>query len=208
MAPPPAAPVPARLIDLPPSERERAVPILVDSFVGIYRWHAKRTLREVTSVRGAEIEGELVAVAMLERLVPEVGYVYYLAVASAHRRTGLGGLLLDDALDRFRRDGATIVYAAVPSDNTASLRLFQSRGLRVIERKELGYREGGLGAWGLRSRMRLVYGEVLLGRRLAGEDTVAAGPPTRGQVGSDDGPGAVSRDPTGPPTEPRRRGLT
>jgi ribosomal protein S18 acetylase RimI-like enzyme len=161
-----SAPGSVTLVDLPPEDRERAVPVLIDSFVGIYRWHAKRTLREVQAVRGAELDGALAGIAMLERLVPEVGYVYYIAVASAHRQKGIGGRLLDDALARFRRDGARVVYAAVQSDNAASRALFTSRGLRVVERKELGYQEGGLGAWGLRSRMRLVYGELLLGRRL------------------------------------------
>ena len=155
------------LLDLPPMARDRATPVLLDSFVGIYRWHAKRTLREVQRVRAAEIGGELVGVAMLERLAPEVGYVYYIAVASAHRKAGIGGRLLDDAIALFRQDGAEVLYAAVQSDNAPSLALFTSRGLRPVARKELGYQEGGLGAWGLRSRMRLVYGELLLGRRLA-----------------------------------------
>jgi ribosomal protein S18 acetylase RimI-like enzyme len=163
---PPAAAAPVTLIDLPSEARERAVPVLLDSFVGIYRWHAKRTLREVQVVRGAERDGELLGIAMLERLAPEVGYVYYIAVASAHRQEGIGGRLLDDATGRFRREGAQVLYAAVESDNVPSLALFTSRGLRVVERKEPGYQEGGLGAWGLRSRMHLVYGEVLLGRRL------------------------------------------
>jgi ribosomal protein S18 acetylase RimI-like enzyme len=172
-----SAPSPSvRLVDLPPSIRERGVPILIDSFVGIYRWHAKRTLREVQVVRGAELAGELVGLAMLERLVPQVGYVYYVAVASAHRKEGIGGVLLDDAIERFRADGAEVLYAAVESDNTASLALFTSRGLRLVERKEPGYQEGGLGASGLRSRMHLVYGEVLLGRRLKAEPSSRPGP--------------------------------
>jgi len=154
------------LVDLAPADRERAVPILIDSFVGIYRWHAKRTLREVQAVRGVEVDGALAGVSMLERLVPEVGYVYYVAVTPARRKQGIGGILLDDAIARFRREGAQVLYAAVQSDNVASIALFTSRGLRTVERKELGYQEGGLGAWGLRSRMRLVYGELLLGRRL------------------------------------------
>lgn len=103
---------------------------------------------------------------MLERLVPEVGYVYYIAVGREHRRQGVAGLLLDDALTLFRREGATIIYGAVEEDNVPSLALFRSRGFRLVERKELGYREGGLGAWGLRSQMMLVHGEVLFGRRL------------------------------------------
>jgi len=152
--------------DLDGEAREAAVPILIDSFVGIYRWHAKRTLRRVSLVRGAEVRGELRAVAMLERLVPGVGYVYYIAVAAAHRREGLGRLLLEDALTRFREEGLRIVYAAAEEDNAASIALFGAQGFRRIERDETSYLEGGLGAKGLRTRMMLVSGEILLGRTL------------------------------------------
>jgi len=154
------------LIDLVGDDRERAVPVIRDGFVGVYRWHAKRTLREVPIVRALELDGAVVAVSLLDRLVPQVGYVYYIAVLAAHRRRGLGARLLDDALDQFRQRAAEVVYAAVRSDNEASMNLFEHHGFRSVERKETGWREGGLGAWGLRSRMWLVPGETLLGLRL------------------------------------------
>jgi ribosomal protein S18 acetylase RimI-like enzyme len=154
------------IVDLVGPSRERAVPVLLDSFTGIYRWHAKRTLREVSVVRGLELDGELAGVAMLEVLAPTVGYVYYIAVRETARRRGVGGRLLDDSMARFEAQGATILYAAVEEDNAPSIALFLSRGFRPIGRDEKNYQEGGLGAWGLRSRMRLVWGEVLLGRRL------------------------------------------
>jgi len=160
-------PPPIELIDLPTQERERAVPVLKDGFIGIYRWHAKRTLRSATWVRAALLHGEIVAVSVLERLDPEVGYVYYLSTALSHRREGLGALLLDDALTLFRRERAVVAYGAAEEENEASIALFRSRGFRAVERKELSFREGGLGAWGLRSRMTLVGGEVLMGLRLS-----------------------------------------
>jgi ribosomal protein S18 acetylase RimI-like enzyme len=164
-----------QLIDLPPDERERAVPVIREAFVGIYRWHAKRTLKEVPRVRATLLGGEVVGVEMVELLTPEVGYVYYLAVASAHRHQGLGRVLLDDALSYFRTVGVKVVYAAAEQDNIPSLALFRSRGFRWVERRELGYQEGGLGAWGLRSRMRLVFGEILLGLRLDGSLATSSG---------------------------------
>ena len=170
----PADPAGGAIVDLEGTARERAVPIVIDSFTGIYRWHAKRTLREVSRVRAFEVAHEAVGVAMLERLAPEVGYVYYLAVRTAWRHRGVGRALLDDAITGFDRSGVRVVYAAAEEDNASSLALFRSRGFRAVERDEPGYREGGLGAWGLRSRMRLVYGEVLLGRRLAPEPTTTA----------------------------------
>lgn len=164
------------LSDLLGGARERAVPILKEGFVGIYRWHAKRTLREVPIVRAAEVDGAILGVSLLERLVPEAGYVYYLAVAQAHRHRGIGGVLLDDALRIFRRDGAQVVYGAVEEENQASLALFRSRGFRPVERKETSYRDGGLGAWGLRRRMWLVGGEVLMGFRIAPAPASSEGP--------------------------------
>jgi len=157
---------PTTLVDLPPASRERGVPLVRDGFVGIYRWHAKRTLREVPIARAAERSGELVGLSLLDLLVPEVGYVYYLIVLGTERGRGLGGRLLDDALAIFRARDVEVVYAAVRSDNAPSLRLFQRRGFRSVERKETSWKDGGLGAWGLRSRMRLVPGELLLGLRL------------------------------------------
>lgn len=162
------------LVDLNGDARERAMPVIRDGFVGIYRWHAKRTLREVPTVRAVEESGEVVAVSLLDRLVPEVGYVYYVAVLRSHRGRGLGRALLDDALRIFREGGAEVVYAAVQADNEPSRRLFERRGFRLVERKETGWREGGLGAWGLRSRMRLVPGEILLGLRLRAPRGAAA----------------------------------
>ncbi|HYB78038.1 MAG TPA: GNAT family N-acetyltransferase, partial [Thermoplasmata archaeon] len=153
-------------VDLVGPDRERAVPAIKDGFTGIYRWHAKRTLRFASKVRAAVVGNDVAAVSILERLAPEVGYVYYLATALSYRREGLGARLLDDALELFGREGASVVYAAAEEDNTASISLFRSRGFRPVERKERGYREGGLGAWGLRSRMTLVGGEVLFGLRL------------------------------------------
>lgn len=159
-----------RAIDLVGASRERAVPILIESFSGVYRWHAKRTLRRVSLVRAA-LEGEqLEGVSMLEELAPGVGYVYYIAVPPALRGRGLGGFLLDDALVHFRDRGLGIVYAAVEDENKSSRALFASRGFRLVRANEPGYREGGLGAWGLRSKMTVVSGEVLLGRRLERSD--------------------------------------
>jgi ribosomal protein S18 acetylase RimI-like enzyme len=99
-------------------------------------------------------------------------------VGETVRHQGIGGLLLDDALARFRSEGARIVYGAAEEDNTTSIALFRSRGFRVVERDEPGLKEGGLGAWGLRSRMMLVSGEVLLGLRLQAAVAPGADGPT------------------------------
>ncbi|MFY9716792.1 MAG: GNAT family N-acetyltransferase [Thermoplasmata archaeon] len=177
-----SAPRPA-MVDLMGPSRDRAIDALKQSFTGIYRWHAKRTLRDIASVRAIEIDGAVAGVAMTELLAPEVAYVYYLFVATAHRGHRLAGVLLDDALARFRQARAVVAYAACEEGNVPSLRLFRSRGFRLVERDEPGFRDGGLGAWGYRSRMRIVPGEVLLGVRLGSPDSPApsergSSPPT------------------------------
>ena len=45
--------------------RELAIPVLKEGFEGIYRWHAKRTLRSVGTVRAAWTGGQLAGVALL-----------------------------------------------------------------------------------------------------------------------------------------------
>jgi L-amino acid N-acyltransferase YncA len=127
-------------------------------------------------VRALEQEGEVVGAALLEMLRPEVGYVFYIFVASAARRSGGGGQLLDDALVWFRARKAWVVYAAAEEKNRASIALFRSRGFREVQKKERNWEEGGLGAWGLRSRMHVLSGEVLLGLdlRSAGVGTPAS----------------------------------
>ncbi len=163
------------LIDLEGPERERAVPVVRDGFEGIYRWHAKRTLHDIERVRALEVDATVVGVSMLEHLRPEVGYVYYVAVLTEWRRRGQASRLLDDALAWFSGSGVRVVYAAAEENNTASLALFRSRGFRVVDRNETRFSDGGLGAWGLRSRMRIVWGEVLLGLRLRPEPPAPSG---------------------------------
>lgn len=165
-ASPPGPPHGLQRVSLVGEERDRAIPILKESFVGIYRWHAKRTLRLADRVRALVLGEEVVAAAVLQRLAPEAGYVYYIFVGRAHRRQGLASLLLEEALALFRSEGAQVIYAAAEEDNAASIALFTRHGFRRVGRDEPGYREGGLGAWGLRSQMMVVSGEVLLGRRL------------------------------------------
>jgi L-amino acid N-acyltransferase YncA len=152
--------------------------VLKASFEGVLRWHAKRTLREVPLVLGIEREGTILGFALVETLVPEVGFVHYIAVSSADRRKGLGGILLDEAIRRFRAERVEVVFASIEGENRASQALFESRGFRATERKERTYRERGLGAWGLRSRMRVLSGEILFGRRIRAQRRASVVPLT------------------------------
>ena len=155
-----------RLRTLSRGSRKPAIPVLRDSFHGYYRWHAKRTLRDIERVRAAYRAREPVGISMVELLRPTVGYVNYLAIAPSRRGEGIGGVLLDDALAHFVRSRAGIVFAAAEKTNRASIRLLKSRGFRGTRVHERPRTEGGPGAWGLRSRMHLVAGEVVLARHV------------------------------------------
>ncbi|HKV89790.1 MAG TPA: GNAT family N-acetyltransferase [Thermoplasmata archaeon] len=154
------------IVELPGEDRARAIPVILDCFTGVYRWHAKRTLGEVSRVRASLSGNDVVGLAMLEVFDTEVGYVYYVAVRSDHRGRGIAGALLDDALALFRSEGRSVAYVATEEENVPMIAALARRGFRKVERRELGYAEGGLGAWGLRSRMTLVGGEILMGLRL------------------------------------------
>lgn len=156
--------------DLDGPDRELGLPVVLDAYTGIYRWHAKRTLRTVDLVRAIREDRRAVAISMLAFLAPEVGYVYYLLVLGSHRGRGLGGALFDDALRIFRTGGRRVAYIATGEENAPMMRLIARRGFRSVSRTERGYHEGGLGAWGIRSRMTVVPGETLFGRRLDAPD--------------------------------------
>src|SRR5438874_13777209 len=90
------------IIDAPTGERASLGWILEESFEGWYLMHSKRTLRDIELFRVAMSSGKAVGLVMLKTLEEKVGYVYYIAVAKAIRKKGIGKLLLEDALRHFR----------------------------------------------------------------------------------------------------------
>ncbi len=146
--------------DALPEEEGRLESILGESFDGWYLRHSRKTLREVEKVRVLRSEGTVVGLAMLKNLDDGVGYVYYLAVARAHRKKGFGGKLLDDALAFFASTGVTAVYASV--ENEEAMRLFESKGFRRTDFGEVSTRYGVFRAVSMYRSMLAVPGEVLL----------------------------------------------
>jgi GNAT superfamily N-acetyltransferase len=109
-------------------DRRDLLPILAESFSGVYLWHARRILLGRSAVLAAERHGSPVGLAMMKMLSPAVGYVYYLAVLPAERRNGIGGALLDGCLAWLASRGAGTTLAAVTRGNVPSERLIASRG--------------------------------------------------------------------------------
>ena len=87
--------------------------ILEESFEGWYLRHSKGKLLQLEVVRAAMASDTPVGLVMLKTLEPQVGYIYYIAVAKSHRRNGIARLLLGDSIGYFREGGVEEVYAGV-----------------------------------------------------------------------------------------------
>jgi ribosomal protein S18 acetylase RimI-like enzyme len=155
------------IVDVPAEDRGPLEKILEESFEGWYLRHSKGTLHDVDVVRAAVSSGVSVGLVMLKALEPEVGYVYYIAVAKANRRTGIARLLLRDALTRFRGSGVKEVFAGVEEDNGPSEGLFMAEGFTRTGFGELSRKHGMLHALNMYRMMVVVPGEVLLHKELS-----------------------------------------
>ncbi|HEV2389323.1 MAG TPA: GNAT family N-acetyltransferase [Nitrososphaerales archaeon] len=155
------------MVNVPKEGRARLLPILEESFEGMYLWHARRTLQGIELVRVARSpEGEDAGLAMLKVLAEGAGYVYYIAVPLRFRRQGIGGMLLDDALAQFAKRGVVEVYASVGEENAESKALFASRRFERLKGSDMSEKYGRIRALLMYREMMVVPGEMLLGRRL------------------------------------------
>ena len=153
--------------EVPKSERERLLPVLDDSFEGIYLWHARRTLQSIEQVVAARTpDQEDAGLAMLKTLDEDAGYVYYVAVPVRFRRQGVGARLVDYALAYFMGKRVPYVYASVEEDNPESKALFGSKGFERLKGSEMAGRYGRIRSLLMYREMMVVPGEILLGRRI------------------------------------------
>ena len=72
--------------------------------------------------------------------VADEGEIANLAVASTSRRRGIGGMLLDTALDAARTRDAASVYLEVRDSNQSAQSLYASRGFEQVMRRRRYYR--------------------------------------------------------------------
>ena len=154
--------LPVDIVDVPKEGRAALEQILHESFEGWYLRHSKGILRDSETVRAAISSGEPVGLIILKRLGPGVAYVYYIAVAMAHRRKGVAKTLLDDALGRFKAEGMTEVFTSVEEDNAPSAGLFTTEGFAPTNFAEVSRRYGPLRTLNMYRMMVAVPGEVLL----------------------------------------------
>ena len=155
------------IVDVLAGKRAGLEWILDESFEGWYLMHSKRTLRDIELVRAAMSSGRPVGLVMLKTLEGSVGYVYYIAVPRAHRKKGIGKLLLEDALRIFKASKVEEVFASVEEDNKPSEALFASEGFTRTSFGEVSKRHGNLHTLNMYRVMRVVPGEVLLRKGIA-----------------------------------------
>jgi len=155
------------IVDVPVGKRAGLEWILEESFEGWYLMHSKRTLRDVDMVRAAMSSGKPVGLVMLKTLDGNVGYVYYIAVARANRKTGIGKLLLDDALRIFSSSSVKEVFASVEKDNEPSEALFAADGFTRTSFGEVSKVHGSLHTLNMYRAMTVVPGEILLHKAIA-----------------------------------------
>jgi ribosomal protein S18 acetylase RimI-like enzyme len=150
------------ILDVPLDKRSTLDQVLDESFEGWYLRHSKKILGEVETVREARYSGEPVGLIMLKTLEETAGYVYYVAVARAHRAKGIAALLLKDALRFFVAKGVVEVFASVEKDNLPSERLFTAEGFVRTNLLEVSRGYGTIRALNMYRMMVVVPGEVLL----------------------------------------------
>ena len=154
------------IVDVPKRKRAGLEWILEESFEGWYLMHSKRTLRDIELVRVAVSSGKVVGLVMLKTLVESVGYVYYIAVAKASRKRGIGKLLLEDTMRYFKASSVEEVFASVEEDNEPSEALFASEGFTRTSFSEVSKKHGSLHTLNMYREMLVVPGEVLLRRAI------------------------------------------
>ena len=154
------------IIDVPKGKRAGLEWILGESFEGWYLMHSKRTLRDIELVRAAMSSGKAAGLVMLKTLGEGVGYVYYIAVAKASRKRGIGKLLLEDAMRYFKACSVKEVFASVEEDNEPSEALFASEGFTRTSFSEVSKKHGSLHTLNMYREMLVVPGEVLLRRAI------------------------------------------
>ena len=124
-------------------------------------------LKDIETVRAAQLSGIRVGLVMVRNVEPGVGYVYYIAVARESRRRGVARLLLEDAIDRFQKAGVKEVFASAETENIPSEKLFESEGFTRTNFGEVSKKYGRLHSMDMYMKMLVVPGEVLLHKEIA-----------------------------------------
>jgi len=120
----------------------RVVSLESEAFTDAWTWSSFQNLlgdpRALFAV-ACDAEG-LVQGYVVAWYVADEGEVANLAVAPASRQRGIGGRLLDAALDEARTRGVSSVYLEVRDSNDVARALYASRGFVQVTRRRRYYR--------------------------------------------------------------------
>ena len=164
--------------DVPAHARRSLRPIVDESFTGLYRWHARRTLRSVAYVRKATGNNALVGVTMSTMVGNGVGYIFYAAVIPPLRGRGIGGAILDDALQALRAKGAREIFACARTRNMPAVRLLLSRHFARTSFPALAFTKGFAEAVRLWVKMVAAPGEKVYVGEFSGQPASQLGTTT------------------------------
>lgn len=96
------------------------------------------TVRYVVAQVGDDVVGHAVV-----SVVADLSELQRIAVATAHRRTGVATSLLEEAADLARAEGADRLLLEVREDNAGAIAFYRARGFVEIDRRPRYYRDGG-----------------------------------------------------------------
>ena len=89
----------------------------------------------------AEVDGEIVGHAVAS-IVADITELQRIAVADAHRRTGLATQLLEAVVTEAGAAGADRILLEVRDDNAGAVAFYAARGFVEIDRRPRYYRDG------------------------------------------------------------------
>ena len=89
----------------------------------------------LVSERNGKVTGFLVA-----RLAADEAEILNLAVLPAHRRLGVAGTLLDNALQQFRTRGVSRLFLEVRESNAGAIAFYKRHGFSEAGRRKTYYR--------------------------------------------------------------------
>lgn len=87
----------------------------------------------------AELEGSAAGYAIVSAIAGE-GELLRVAASPCHRRAGIGGALLDEAIAGRKADGDEVMFLEVRASNVPAISLYTSRGFEVYATRRNYYK--------------------------------------------------------------------
>lgn len=123
----------------------------IEGLCGLSPWHWDGYYKEITAEPSAylfvarlPLNGNAypqLTGFITSRLVADEVHIHNFGVRPAFRRHGIGGALLQTALDYGRQRGATTSFLEVRAGNLAAQTLYQQHGFKIVGRRKAYYHQ-------------------------------------------------------------------